>query len=65
MKLLSPDDLEKRGIRYSRSQRNRLIKAGKFPRPIRFSENGPPAWTDTDIDNYIAGLVAKRDAEAA
>jgi len=61
MQLLSPADLEARGIRYSRSQRNRLIRAGKFPKPIRFGDNGWPLWPDTEIEEYVARRIAERD----
>jgi prophage regulatory protein len=66
MKFLSVEDLEKRGIRFSDAHRWRLIKAGKFPKPVKLG-SGPTArnaWTDTDIDEWSAQRVAERDEVA-
>jgi prophage regulatory protein len=61
MRLLDYADLREKGIKYSRAQLWRLSKAGKFPKPIKLSINRN-AWADTDIDEWIAGLIAERDA---
>jgi prophage regulatory protein len=61
MKLLDYADLRERGIKYSKAQLWRLSKAGKFPKPIKLSINRN-AWADTDIDEWIAGRIAERDA---
>ena len=65
MKLLSEEDLYEKGIRYSRSHRHRLIKAGLFPRPVKRAPGSRNAWVDTEMDDYIARLIAERDAERA
>jgi predicted DNA-binding transcriptional regulator AlpA len=61
MRLLDYADLREKGIKYSRAQLWRLSKAGKLPKPIKLSINRN-AWADTDIDEWIAGLIAERDA---
>lgn len=63
MKLLSFEDLFEKGIRKSRAQINRDIKAGRFPRPVRLGKS--PAWPETEIDEYIRSLIAARDAQGA
>ena len=63
MKIVRFDDLPSKGVIYSRPHLWRLIKAGRFPKPIKglSSEN---AWLESDIDAYIAALVAARDGAA-
>lgn len=60
MHLLSWEDVQKRGVRFSRQHRDRLIKAGKFPKPVKLGENSN-AWPDVEIDAYFAALIAARD----
>jgi prophage regulatory protein len=61
VKLLSPDDLRsKKGVCLSRSQRNRLIKAGRFPRPVRIGGRNV-AWVEAEVDAWSASLIAERD----
>jgi len=64
LKLLSLDDLRTKGINFHRAHLHRLIKAKKFPRPVKVGEN-KNAWVETEIDSYIADKIATRDAEAA
>ena len=63
-RLLNRDDLRECGIRYSRAHLHRLIRAGKFPAPIKLGLNRN-AWVSTEIASWIAGRIAERDAEAA
>ena len=62
-KLIPMDGLgTARGIMfYSRSQLYRLIRAGKFPKPIRLSENRV-AFCEHEIDAWIELKIAERDA---
>ena len=61
-KLIPMDGLgTARGIVYSRSQLYRLIRAGKFPKPIRLSENRV-AFCEHEIDAWIESKIAERDA---
>lgn len=64
MKLLDYEGLRAKGITYSRTQLYRLIKAGKFPKPLSGFGKGH-AWPETEIDDLIASRIAERDAEAA
>jgi prophage regulatory protein len=61
MKFLSLDDLHDRGIRFSRQHLHRLIRAGKFPRPVKVGEN-TNAWVEPEIDQYQKDRIAERDA---
>jgi prophage regulatory protein len=63
MKLLDSEGLKQKGIKYSAAHRWRLIKAGRFPKPVKLGL-GRNAWVDEEIDAYIAALVAKRDSTA-
>jgi prophage regulatory protein len=63
-RLISHDDLKSKGIGYSKVHLWRLEKAGKFPRrvPIGASRYG---YVESEIDEFVAGLIAARDAKAA
>ena len=62
MKVLGDEDLREKGIPFSRQHRNRLIKAGKFPAPIKLgSGNTTNAWLETEVDQYLKDCIAKRD----
>lgn len=51
---------EKKGIPFSRVHIDRLEKAGKFPRRIRFGDN-TVVWGEDEIDAHIAACKAARD----
>jgi prophage regulatory protein len=63
IKLLDYDDLRSRGIRMSRVQLWRLIRARKFPRQIKVGTKN--AWVEHEIDAWIESRIADRDFEAA
>jgi prophage regulatory protein len=63
IKLLDYDDLRTRGIRMSRVQLWRLIRAGNFPRQIKVGTKN--AWVEGEIDAWIESRIAARDFEAA
>jgi prophage regulatory protein len=56
-------ELKARGVPYSKPHLWRLERAGKFPKrvPIGPSRYG---YVESEIDDYIAALVAARDAGA-
>jgi prophage regulatory protein len=63
--LLRYNDLASKGVRYSRPHLWRLIKAGRFPKPIKGlgSEN---CWLESEIDAHIeACVVARLEKEVA
>lgn len=55
--------LTKTGL--SRSALFKLVFDGEFPKPVKIGENSPrgaTAWVESEIDDWIANLVARRDA---
>jgi prophage regulatory protein len=62
MRLLSWDDLPTYGIRDSRTTVYRKMKAGKFPASVQYGPNRI-AWVESEIQQYIADLIAARDAK--
>jgi prophage regulatory protein len=63
-KLCSLDGLRVKGINFHRTHLDRLIRAGKFPRPIKIGENRN-AWIEEEVDAYILAKRDARDADAA
>ena len=63
MNLLSLADLKSKGIKFTRGHIHRLVKAGKFPRPIKIGENCN-AWLEPEIDQHIEEKIAERDQAA-
>jgi prophage regulatory protein len=61
MRVLGDEELRAKGIPFSRQHRNRLIKAGKFPAPIKVGAN-TNAWPEPEIDQYLKERIAERDA---
>jgi prophage regulatory protein len=57
-------DLKAKGVPYSKPHLWRLERAGKFPKrvPIGPSRYG---YVESEIDAYVAALIAARDAAAA
>jgi hypothetical protein len=46
---LTEKDLDERGL-FSKAHRERLIKVGKFPKPIQFSPTGKRLYRREDIE---------------
>jgi hypothetical protein len=63
MRMLNLTDLRGRGIPFCRQHIDRLVKAGKFPRPAKIGSN-TNAWPEPEIDAYLGDCIAKRDAAA-
>jgi prophage regulatory protein len=61
MRLLGYEDLKAKGINYSRPHLWRLIKAGLFPRPMKFGPGSRNSWVDEEIDDLIKRRLAERD----
>lgn len=53
-KLLGLKDLRDRGISYHAVHLNRLIKAGRFPPPLRLNIGGRRFWLASQIDGFLA-----------
>jgi prophage regulatory protein len=64
MKLLDHAGLREKGIGYSKTQIWRLCREGKFPKPVR-GIGKANAWSETEIDAFIAERLAARDAQPA
>jgi prophage regulatory protein len=61
MRLLNDAGLREKGITYSRQHRQRLIKKGLFPAPVKGA--GPEnKWPEPEIDQYVESLLTARDA---
>lgn len=61
--LLSGEDLDALGIKFHRVHRMRLIKAGKFPAPIKLGQlsGSHNFWIAEEIFAWIASRAAARD----
>lgn len=59
LKLLNYSGLTEKGIHYSKSQLNRKMKDGSFPRAVDGAgkEN---VWVEEEIDRYITDRIAAR-----
>ncbi len=64
MRILSYDDLKSRGINYSKVHLWRLEKARKFPKRVAITDNRH-GWLESEIDDWLFGRVAARDAQNA
>jgi prophage regulatory protein len=63
MKLLGIDELKPiKGVPYSKPHLWRLIRAGKFPRPIRLGQNRI-AFPESEIDDWVRSKIVERDEE--
>lgn len=62
MRLLTFDELrERKGHPYCRDHTRRLVKDGKFPKPITIGTRRI-AWVEEEVNSHYEGLVAKRNA---
>jgi predicted DNA-binding transcriptional regulator AlpA len=64
--LLQFRDLKPKGIDYSKIHVWRLIKLGRFPRPMKLTDS-PGArnyWDEREIDDFLASRKAARDQAA-
>jgi predicted DNA-binding transcriptional regulator AlpA len=66
MRLIDAKGLkERKGLDYSDTHRDRLIKAGKFPKPIKLGPGRKNHWNEDEIDALIAAMLAQRDELAS
>ncbi|TPO01487.1 AlpA family phage regulatory protein [Mesorhizobium sp. B1-1-5] len=60
--------VSKKGLKefvpYSPQHIDRLEKAGRFPKRVKLGP-GRVAWVLSEIEDWIQGIVAKRDAKTA
>jgi prophage regulatory protein len=67
-RLLSfPELRTEKGIHYTRQHIHRLIRAGRFPKPIKLSglSNGVNAWPEDEIDQHLERCRIARDGKAS
>jgi predicted DNA-binding transcriptional regulator AlpA len=65
VRLIDKKGLEqKKGLNYSKTHLDRMMKGGKFPKFIQFDENGKKYWNEDEIDALIAEKLAQRDEVA-
>ena len=63
-RVLSYSDLQtEKGVRFSRQWIRKLVKQGKFPKPVKIGE-ASIGFIETEVDAWIEGLIAQRDGEA-
>jgi predicted DNA-binding transcriptional regulator AlpA len=60
MRLIDRKGLERKGITYSDTHLERMMKAGRFPRPIKFHDHSKNHWDEDEIDELIAAKLAQR-----
>jgi predicted DNA-binding transcriptional regulator AlpA len=65
MVFLNYADLRARGIRYSRVHLARLVKAGKFPAPVKFTPGGRNSWVEHEVNAAQERLLAERSTKTA
>lgn len=64
MRFVTYAALKEKGFDYSKEHLWRLIKAGKFPKPVRGL--GPEnKWVEFEVDSIVAERIAARDEAAA
>jgi prophage regulatory protein len=61
MKLIDARGLKEKGLDYSDTHRTRLIRAGRFPKPIKLGPHSKLHWSEQEIDDLIAAKLAERD----
>jgi prophage regulatory protein len=60
MRVLSyPELRDQKGIVWSRAHVYRMIRAGKFPLPLKLG-GGTAAWLEEEIDRWLGGHAAER-----
>lgn len=64
MKLLNYDDLKSKGFNYSRVHIWRLVKEGRFPKPVKLGAGSRNAWVEFEVDAHIARMIAQRDGQS-
>jgi prophage regulatory protein len=64
-KLVSRDDLQARGIKFSRVHLRRLERAGLFPQHVKYGAGNFIAWFEDEVDAYLDRLATARPKRAS
>jgi predicted DNA-binding transcriptional regulator AlpA len=62
MRLIDEDGIRAKGIDLHRTTIWRKVRDGVFPKPVIVGNRH--AWVEAEVDQYIEGLIAKRDSAA-
>ena len=62
MKFLTPRETAAK-VRYHRVHVMRLVKAGKFPKPVKLN-NFAVRFVEDEVEKYMQARIAERDAQA-
>jgi prophage regulatory protein len=62
MTFLSYKDLRKKGIRFSRVHVLRMVKAGRFPKPVKLGDK-ENSWIEVEVDKWLTKRVEARGGE--
>lgn len=60
-RLIRYDELQERGISFTRQWIKHLEREGKFPRRVPLGPNRV-AWVESEIDEYLEQMIARRGA---
>jgi predicted DNA-binding transcriptional regulator AlpA len=64
VRLLSYRDLrEIKGLKFSRQWIDKLVKEGRFPKPIRPAGGAHKAWFEHEIDAHLNACAAERNRD--
>jgi len=63
-RLLRPSDVISR-IGYKRASFWNMVRDGRFPKPIRLPGGRAVAWPSSQVDTWIADLIASQTAGGA
>jgi predicted DNA-binding transcriptional regulator AlpA len=50
---------------YSDTHIDRLVKAGKFPKPMKLTPGSKNLWTEDEMNALAADMLAQRDRDDA
>ena len=64
VQLLAFSDLAERGVPFSRQHLWRLIKAKRFPAPVKLGGN-TNRWVESEVDDWLRRQIEQRDAPEA
>lgn len=62
--LITLREIRDMGVPYSTTHINRLIRAGEFPRPVKFgsARNSKRAWVKGEVEEWLLQFVSIRDS---
>lgn len=62
MKLIGKAELAAKGIKLTKSTLHRKMRDGDFPKAVLVGNRC--SWVESEVDDYIKSLLAKRDASS-